>query len=290
MINGHYYASREPARILKDGRVIMDQIGTQLASCPRSVVIMDVSALNLPRRRACNQPALGLTIFGLVRASRTYSTWMPGCCRCVCCASVSEPQQRRDPGPCCAVDSLWPPCLMTPSHMYTWLARIVTTSQPPLKRADQLKSPRQRQYSSWCDTEASRIRTPPFRSGVNTSDTRVIDQLLCAWQVSDLGEAALDPAMTRSQATEAVRNATRNHWPGAKLPKFVSDVVPFQPLSLAEMAMVAQLELEKYRDGAVASREDTPLVPCNLVQPTLATDQCWWCVSVFPAERRDHLS
>jgi hypothetical protein len=43
VINGHYYSSREPSRIRKDGQVIMDQIGTQLASCPRSVVIMDVS-------------------------------------------------------------------------------------------------------------------------------------------------------------------------------------------------------------------------------------------------------
>ena len=264
MINGHYYASRDPARIRKDGRVIMDQIGTQLASCPRSVVIMDVSELNLSRRRACNQPTLGLTIFKLVRTNRTYSTWMPGCCRCVRCASVGGPQQRRDHGPCCAFGSLWPPCLMTPSHMYTWLARIVTKSQPHLKRADQLKSPRQRQYLSWCDTETRILLSALVGRGVNSSNARVIDRRLCSWQVSDLGEAALDPAMTRSQATEAVREATRNHWPGAKLPKFVSDVVPFQPLSLAEMAMVAQLELEKYRDGAVASRGDSgrALQPC----------------------------
>lgn len=42
VINGHYYSSREASRIHKDGRAIMDQIGTQLAKCPRSVVIMDV--------------------------------------------------------------------------------------------------------------------------------------------------------------------------------------------------------------------------------------------------------
>ena len=67
--------------------------------------------------------------------------------------------------------------------------------------------------------------------------------------------------MTRSQATEAVRNATRNHWPGAKLPKFVSDVVPFQPLSPTEMGMVAQLELEKYRDGAFSRARSCPATP-----------------------------
>ena len=53
--------------------------------------------------------------------------------------------------------------------------------------------------------------------------------------VSDLGEAALDPTMSREEARTAVRNATRVHWPEAKLPKFVSDVVPFQPLSAEEM-------------------------------------------------------
>ena len=84
-------------------------------------------------------------------------------------------------------------------------------------------------------------------------------------QVSDLGEASLDPAMSRSQATEAVRNATRNHWPAAKLPKFVSDVVPFQPLSPAEMALVAQLELEKYRDGEYTVHR----VPCALLAPEM---------------------
>ena len=41
VINGHYYSSREASRIRKDGQSIMDQIGTQLTSCPRSVVIMD---------------------------------------------------------------------------------------------------------------------------------------------------------------------------------------------------------------------------------------------------------
>jgi len=84
-------------------------------------------------------------------------------------------------------------------------------------------------------------------------------------QVSDLGEASLDPAMSRSQATEAVRNATRNHWPAAKLPKFVSDVVPFQPLSPAEMALVAQLELEKYRDGEYTVHS----VPCASLAPEM---------------------
>jgi hypothetical protein len=73
--------------------------------------------------------------------------------------------------------------------------------------------------------------------------------------------------MTRSQATEVVRNATRNHWPGAKLPKFVSDVVPFHPLSPAEMGIVAQLELQKYRDGAFKRRPHS--CPANSFQCNL---------------------
>jgi hypothetical protein len=41
VINGHYYSSVELPRIRRDSRTIMRQIGTQLAVCPRSVVIME---------------------------------------------------------------------------------------------------------------------------------------------------------------------------------------------------------------------------------------------------------
>ena len=54
--------------------------------------------------------------------------------------------------------------------------------------------------------------------------------------------------MSREEAKAAVRNASRRHWPAAKLPKFVSEIVPFLPLSATEMAFVADLELKKYRD------------------------------------------
>jgi ATP-dependent Clp protease ATP-binding subunit ClpA len=66
--------------------------------------------------------------------------------------------------------------------------------------------------------------------------------------VSDLGEESLDPSMGREAAKMAVRNATRQHWPTAKLPKFVHEIVPFLPLTTSEMARVAELELIKYRD------------------------------------------
>ena len=76
--------------------------------------------------------------------------------------------------------------------------------------------------------------------------------------VSDLGEAALDPTMSREEARTAVRNATRVHWPEAKLPKFVSDVVPFQPLSAEEM------EHASTNDTLLTSSDDDRIPPVSL--------------------------
>lgn len=87
--------------------------------------------------------------------------------------------------------------------------------------------------------------------------------------VSDLGEQTLNSSMGRDDArcvhryhlslpvcihfnlvclvlcSAAVREATRKHWPTTKMLKFVHEVVPFLPLSLEEMAKVAELELKR---------------------------------------------
>eukprot|EP01050_Picozoa_sp_SAG11_P022797 SAG11_NODE_4404_length_1910_cov_1.432358_3_plen_71_part_01 len=45
--------------------------------------------------------------------------------------------------------------------------------------------------------------------------------------------------MGRKEAKAAVRAATADRWPSAKMPEFIREVVPFLPLSLEEMAQAS---------------------------------------------------
>lgn len=174
VINGHYYSSRDMARIQSDSRAIMEQIGSQLQVCPRSVVILeDIQHMHE----------------ALLQSLAT------------------------------AFDDAFP-------HVHI----SASAAQPEEKAAEK-------------QTSMSPVAAKKEKNAYEVSTAAAIFVL-----VSDLGEESLDPNMGREMAKMAVRNATRKHWPSAKLPKFVHEIVPFLPLNEEEMALVAEFELRKYRD------------------------------------------
>jgi DNA polymerase III delta prime subunit len=170
VINGHHFSSRDMQRIRSDSRAIMEQIGSQLKVCPRSVIIMEDI-----------------------------------------------------------------------QHMHEVLLQSLATAFDdafPHVRISASSGSKQEQVGE--GQEAS----PGLAAAEGAYEVSTAAAIFVL--VSDLGEESLDPSMGREQAKMAVRNATRKHWPSAKLPKFVHDVVAFLPLNEEEMALVAELELRKY--------------------------------------------
>jgi len=99
--------------------------------------------------------------------------------------------------------------------------------------------------------------------------------------VSDLGEQALEAGLDRTEAKKRIKEATKLHWPGAKLPKVMNDIIAFLPLTTEQMAGVARRELAKQKKtvaevhkeelpsdwmGELAWSADVPLRIAELVQ------------------------